>query len=80
MGKNDSLSEAKRKSVNRRRFLILFLVWLMFIGLFSGIIGVGFKDNETVRIVMFSLLGVATLIYWAAFFIIFRRQRQKGNK
>lgn len=78
MGKNE-LSEAKRRSVNRRRFLILFLIWLMFIGLFAGIIGVG-VDNEIARIVLIVALCVLTFAYWMTFYIVFRRQRQKGNK
>lgn len=78
--KKRELSDAKRRSINMKRFWILFLIWAMAVGLLAAVTA-GAKIDDIPRIVIFVILIVASVIYWAAFFIIFRRekQREKGS-
>ncbi len=73
---SNSLSEAKRKRRNRNRFLILLLIYFMALGTAIGVTA-GIKDLNTVASI--SIIAGVSVIYWVAFYIIIRRNNQKGN-
>jgi uncharacterized membrane protein YoaK (UPF0700 family) len=75
-----SLSSEKRKRKNRTRFIILLLIYLMVVGMASGVVyGNGVGINTTGGIIALIIIAVCTIIYWVAFYIVCRRDNQRES-
>ena len=78
----DWAEKAKQKRRNRNRWVTVALIYFMFITLFASItLGENaFGGDSSSRLIAAIVLGVISVIYWIAFFIIIRRNNQRGDK
>lgn len=78
----DWAEKAKQKRRNRNRWVTVSLIYVMFISLFASITlnENAFGGDSSSQLIAGIVLGVISIIYWIAFFIIIRRANQRGDK
>ena len=70
----------KRKSTLTKRFVVLFVVFIMgVIWIFSILANNNVLQKGTPRIITLVCLIAVSVIYWTVFYILLRRQDQRND-
>lgn len=79
---DNSLEKAKKQRIRRNRIVITIVIYFMLISILAGVTYGGkiFGDNSSGYIIAGVVLLVFTICYWLFFYIVFRRDKQKGKK